>query len=132
MPALASRGFSALPENHGKRRENGTERTSATVVAPEFFNRSRKCSAGRLECPMVNRSKSAAAVIDVAPGSVARLRSRGDALVCTLWPQPISGGCHAHEACDRFQIFLALAPRPGAQRRLGRRDRGPRLGGRGA
>ncbi len=43
------RSASALPENHGKRRENGTERTSATAVTPAFCNSARKRSAGRFE-----------------------------------------------------------------------------------
>ena len=55
MPSRASRSANALAENQGKRRENGTERTSATAVTPALRNSPMKRSAGWLEWPMVRQ-----------------------------------------------------------------------------
>src|SRR4030088_3306258 len=59
MSAPCRRAASFEPENHGKRRENGTERTSAMAVTPASCTSVMKRSAGRLEWPMVNSWKSA-------------------------------------------------------------------------
>jgi len=63
MPSRISRSASAFPENQGKRRENGTERTSATVVTPALRSSVTKRSAGRLEWPMVRRSQASGGVM---------------------------------------------------------------------
>ena len=63
MPAPCRRAASLGPENHGKRRENGTDRTSATAVTPVLWASVMNASTGRLEWPMVNKSRSAAAII---------------------------------------------------------------------
>src|SRR5213596_3900653 len=57
MPASASRCASALLENQGHHRENGTERTSAMALTPALLSKAMKRSAARLEWPMVNRSQ---------------------------------------------------------------------------
>src|SRR5499426_225867 len=72
MASPASRAASALPENQGHQRENGTERTSATAVTPASLSSATKRSAVRLEWPMVKRSQAADRVI----GSVEFSRSR--------------------------------------------------------
>src|SRR4029453_19159705 len=69
MASPASRSASALPENQGHQRENGTERTSATAVTPASFSKATKRSAARLEWPMVKRSQA-----DRVIGSVEFLR----------------------------------------------------------
>src|SRR5262245_25564238 len=63
MPLLCRRSASVRPENHGKRRENGTERTSATSLTPCAFNCARNWSAARFEWPMVRRFWSRELVI---------------------------------------------------------------------
>src|SRR3954466_923730 len=63
MPPWARRCANALPENHGNRRENGTERTSAITSTPLVFTNDTKRSAARLEWPIVNRSNASCCVI---------------------------------------------------------------------
>jgi hypothetical protein len=63
MPSRVSCSASRLPENQGNRRENGTDRTSTSAVTPAPASSAAKRSAGRLEWPIVNRSKSAGAII---------------------------------------------------------------------
>ena len=57
MPASASRCASALLENQGHHRENGTERTSAMALTPALLSKAIKRSAARLEWPMLKRSQ---------------------------------------------------------------------------
>src|ERR1700684_4588259 len=57
MLCCASVTAKFLPENHGKRRENGVERTSATASTPASRSKVMKRSAGIFEWPMLNRSK---------------------------------------------------------------------------
>ena len=49
FPGFAGDPPAARLENHGNRRENGTDRTSAMAVTPAVFSRPRNWSAGRLE-----------------------------------------------------------------------------------
>src|SRR5215472_1843770 len=52
MASPASRSASALPENQGHQRANGTERTSTTAVTPASLSKATKRSAARLEWPI--------------------------------------------------------------------------------
>src|SRR6202047_3930653 len=60
MPCCVSVAARAFPENHGKRREYGVERTSAMVSTPASRSRAKKRSAAIFEWPMLNRSKDIA------------------------------------------------------------------------
>src|SRR5436190_6955738 len=73
MPSCPSRSARALPENHGNRRENGTDRTSATAVTSAFLSSDRKRSTARLEWPIVNKSKSPYGVMGLLSASRALL-----------------------------------------------------------
>src|SRR6266851_5619957 len=57
MPCCVSVAARVLAENHGKRRENGVERTSAIASAPASCSNAIKRSAAIFEWPMLNRSK---------------------------------------------------------------------------
>src|SRR5580704_1896238 len=69
MPCCASVAAKFLPENHGKRRENGVERTSAMASTPASRSNATKRSAGIFEWPMLNRSKD-----DIAESLAEKLR----------------------------------------------------------
>src|ERR1700721_820099 len=60
MPCCASVAAKFLPENHGKRRENGVERTSAMASAPASRSNAKKRSAGIFEWRMLDRSRAIA------------------------------------------------------------------------
>ena len=53
MPFCSKSGFSVLAENHGQKRENGVERTSAIVPTFCACSIATKRSAGLLEWPML-------------------------------------------------------------------------------
>ena len=58
MPSCASLSAKFLPENHGKRRDTGVERTSTIVLTPASRSIVMKRSAAMLEWPMLNKSKA--------------------------------------------------------------------------
>src|SRR5580704_8991296 len=68
MSCCASVAARFLPENHGKRRENGVERTSAMAFTPAWRSSPIKRSLGIFEWPMLNRSK------DIAESLAEKLR----------------------------------------------------------
>src|SRR5271170_1363116 len=56
MPSWASRACRFPRENHGKKRDTGAERTSATAFTLPIRSKASKRSAGRLEWPILSRS----------------------------------------------------------------------------
>src|ERR1700756_4557194 len=121
MPCCASVAARFLPENHGKRRENGVERTSATAFTPAWRNSPMKRSAGIFEWPMLNRSNDdIVESLAKTPGSfmawqminrryqVGFFARSGGATMLPLSTWNLPGGCNAPVAlcdCRRRVVF---------------------------
>src|SRR5207253_578580 len=121
--ASARRAASVLPENHGKRRENGTERTSAMAVTPALSSNDWNCSALRLEWPIVNRSNSIGGVITSLSASLLHLGHLNQRNVAGFTSGPRLGDpvcrlvfelMHGWGACDVSS--LAMGGRCGCRR----------------